>query len=218
MKLIHKSIYSALLALLLSSNTMADCSYELFSISSTKGTKIIDFIDQLSDECEFSIIVTDPHAEKFLDTTMNKTHLSNLTIDEVLAIVLNENNLSYSLENNLLKISYLTTRIFNIDYILSQRKGSGSTDITLSSETDLQSGVNGQRGGATAAKGGANGSTGQKSSANSGVKIETSDEVKFWEELDLEFQTIINRPQDTYQAPKPIINKKRWFSHGNGHK
>ena len=207
MKLIHTSIYSALLALMLSSNAVADCSYELFSISSTKGTKIIDFVDQLSDECEFSVIVTDPHAEKFLNTTMNKTHLNNLTIDEILSIVLNENNLSYTLENNLLKISYLTTNVFSIDYILSQRKGSGSTDITLSSETDLNSGTSSLSGGASASTGGASGSSGQKSSANSGVKIETNDEVKFWEELDLEFQTIINRPQDTYQAPKPIINK-----------
>jgi len=206
MKLINKSIYSALLALLLSSNVMADCSYELFSISSTKGTKIIDFIDQLSDECEFSIIITDPNAGKFLETTMNKTHLNNLTIDEVLSIVLNENNLSYTLENNLLKISYLTTKVFSIDYILSQRKGSGSTDITLSSESDVKGSM--QSGGISqATTSGSDGSAGGKSSANSGVKIETTDQVKFWEELDLEFQTIINRPQDTYKAPKPIINK-----------
>ncbi len=201
MKLINKSIYSTLLALMLSSSAIADCSYELFSISSTKGTKIIDFIDQLSDECEFSIIITDPYAEKFLETTLNKTHLNNLTIDEVLSIILNENNLSYTLENNLLRISYLTTKIFSIDYILSHRKGSGSTDITLSSETDIQSNSQGR------ATTGATGASGGKSSANSGANIETSDEVKFWEELDLEFQTIINRPQDTYQAPKPVINK-----------
>ena len=121
MKHIEEIFHGLLITLLLASSSYADCSYELFSISSTKDTKIIDFVQQLSDECEFSVIVTDPYAEKFLETKLNKTHLKNLTIDEVLSIVLKENNLSYTLENNLLKISYLTTRVFNVDYILSQR-------------------------------------------------------------------------------------------------
>ena len=93
MKLIKTTITTTLLSLLLSSSVLADCSYELFSISSTKNTKIIDFVEQLSDECEFSIIVTDAETEKFLDSTLNKTNLNNLTIDEVLNIVLKENNL-----------------------------------------------------------------------------------------------------------------------------
>ena len=88
MKLIKTSIYSTLLALLLSTSSYADCSYELFSISSAKDTKIIDFIDQLSDQCEFSVIITDPNAQTFLDTKLNKTHLKNLTINEVLDIIL----------------------------------------------------------------------------------------------------------------------------------
>ena len=201
MKLIKTSIYSTLLALLLSTSSYADCSYELFSISSTKDTKIIDFIDQLSDECAFSIIVTDPYAEKFLETKLNKTNLKNLTIDEVLSIILLENNLSYTLENNLLKISYLTTQVFSIDYILSQRKSSGSTDVTLSSDAATTSGAVGGTAGATGT------GTEESSGSQSGMKIESTDEVKFWEELDLEFQRILNRPHDSYSAQAPIINK-----------
>ncbi|MDD2789420.1 MAG: pilus (MSHA type) biogenesis protein MshL [Sulfurimonas sp.] len=208
MKLLNRKINATLLALLLSTSAFADCSYELFSISSTKDTKIIEFIEQLSDECQFSIIVADPHAEEFLNTKLNKTHLKNLTIDEVLAIVLNENNLSYTLENNVLKISYLTTRVFNIDYILSQRTGKGSTDITLSSQSNSQSGGIGmQQSGMSGASGGMSGKQQQQGGAQSGIKIESTDEVKFWEELDLEFQHVLNRPQDVYEAPKPIINK-----------
>ena len=214
MKIINKTLYSTILALLLSSSSFADCSYELFSISSTKGTKIIDFIDQLSDECEFSVIVTDPHAEKFLDSTLNKTHLKNLTIDEVLAIVLNENNLSYTLENNLLKISYLTTKIFNIDYILSQRKSVGSTDVTLSSQATSQNSMGGGASSGAASGGAASGgassggqNSSQSSNSQSGIKIESSDEVQFWNELDIELQSVLNRPQDTYLAQKPIINR-----------
>ena len=198
MKYMKTSIYSTLLALLLSTNSFADCSYELFSISSAKDTKIIDFVDQLSDEFGFSIIVTDPNAEEFLKTNLNKTNLKNLTIDEVLDIVLLENNLSYTLVDNLLKISYLTTRVFSIDYILSQRKSIGKTDVTLTSNTDAK-----MAGGVAVAV-----TEGSESSASeTGISIESTDEVKFWEELDLEFQQVLNSPSDPYKAGAPIINK-----------
>ena len=203
MKLIKTSIYSTLLAVLLSASSLADCSYELFSISSTKDTKIIDFIDQLSDECAFSIIVTDPNAEKFLETKLNKTNLKNLTIDEVLHIVLSENNLTYTLENNILKISYLTTKVFEIDYILSQRKSSGSTDVTLSS--GATSTANSTAGGTASST--ASSTAAGNAKSESGIKIESTDEVIFWEELDLEFQKVLNRPHDQYISDEPVINK-----------
>lgn len=213
MKLITTSVYTAMLTIMLSTSSLADCSYELFSISSVKNTKIIDFIEQLSDECGFSIIITDSHAKKFLNTKLNKTNLKNLTIDEVLDIILTEHNLSYTLKNNLLKISYLKTKVFNIDYILSQRKSTGSTDITLSSSSSAQTGTTNGVGatvGATTSANGATGGaggTGGGSSSDTGIKIESSDEVKFWEQLDTEFQSVLNRPNDTYKAPAPIINK-----------
>lgn len=206
MKLMKTTIYSALLTLILSVDGKADCSYELFSISSTNNTKIIEFIEQLSDECEFSIIITDPNAQKFLNTTLNKTNLNNLTISEVLDLVLKENNLSYTLENNILKISYLETRMFSIDYILSQRKSSGSTDVTLSSEgaglSDPTQMMNMARSNNNESRPIGGGAAGK-----SGIKIETEDEVQFWHQLDLELQKVLNMPQDVYVAAPPIINK-----------
>lgn len=200
MKLIKNTVSLALLTLLLSNSAYAaDCTYELFSISSTKETKIIDFIEQLSDECDFSIIVTDPNAQKLLNSPLNKTNLNNLTIDEVLNIVLKENNLTYALQNNILKIAYLETKMFNVDYILSQRKSESKTNITLSSE-----------GAGTSATGGASSSsqeTGGGGAGKSGMKVDSSDEVAFWHELDLEFQKVLNRPEDLYEAKAPTINR-----------
>lgn len=200
MDIIKSSIYTTLLTIILSSNLFADCSYELFSISSTKDTKIMDFIEQLSDECEFSIIVTDKYAENHLKKKLNKTNLKNLTVDEVLHLILNENNLSYTLENNILKISYLTTKVFGVDYLLSQRKSSGSTDVTLNSSSASTGSSSSST--STTTSQAAGGST-----AESGIKIESTDEVKFWEQLDSELQKIINRPSDEYVASAPIINK-----------
>jgi len=211
MKYINKSVCATVLTMMLSTSSFADCSYELFSISSTKNTKIVDFVNQLSDECGYSVIITDPKAEKFLNTRLNKTNLKNLTIDEVLNIILGENNLTYKLENNLLKISYLTTEIFNIDYILSQRKSTGSTDITLSSSSQSQQqdmyGMGGPQGGQAPGASDQYGQGGGNSTADTGIKIESSDEVKFWEQLDEEFKKVLNRPEDTYKATAPIINR-----------
>ena len=206
MKLIKTTIYSTLLTLLLSGSALADCSYELFSISSTKNTKIIDFVEQLSDECDFSIIITDSSAESFLNSKLNKTNLNNLTIEEVFNIILKENNLSYTLENNILKISYLNTRMFSIDYILSTRTGEGSTDITLSSQGASGNSSSGSSSSGSSSSGSSS-SGGGSSTANSGMTITTTDEVKFWNELDLELQSVLNRPEDRYKSEAPIINK-----------
>jgi general secretion pathway protein D len=191
-------ISSVAAATLLTSSLSADCTYQLFSISSIKGTQITEFIDQLSDECAFSVIVTDPEAEKLLSKELNKTNLKNLTIDEVLDLVLKENNLFYKLENNILHISYLVTKTFDIDYIITNRKSTGTTNVTLSSKSGIQ-----QQG----AAGAADTSETSSNESESGIEIETTDEVAFWENLDLEFQSVLNRPEDNYSADAPIINK-----------
>jgi general secretion pathway protein D len=202
--ILKTSVVSAVAALMLSSSAWGDCTYELFNIGSAKGTKIADFIDQLSDECEFSVVVTDSDAEKTLNSALNKTHIKNLTLNEVLDLILLHNNLNYTFENNTLKISYLTTKVFNIDYILSQRKGVGSTNVTLSSASNTSTGATGS---STSSSSSSGTSGTSPSTANSGIKIDSSDEVIFWSELDKELGNILNRPEDKYTAKEPIINK-----------
>ena len=188
---------STVAAMLLTSSLSADCTYQLFSIASVKGTQVGEFVDQLSDECSFSVIVTDPEAEKLLTKELNKTNLKNLTIDEVLDLVLKENNLFYKLENNILHISYLVTKTFDIDYIITTRKSTGTTNVTLSSK----SGISGSGAGS------ADTSETSSNESESGISVETTDEVSFWNELDLELQSVLNRPEDDYSADAPIINK-----------
>ncbi len=193
---------------LMPSIAVADCTYELFTISSAKGTTINSFIDQITDECQYSVLVTDKDAEKILNQPMNKTNIKNMTINEVLDFVLKENNLAYTLKNRILRISYLQTKTYHMDYIASQRKGTGSTDITLSSSSNNNNNRSGgaSRGGSGAASSG----TQQRqasSKSNSGIKIESSDEVVFWDHLDQELQSVLNRPEDPYKAAPPLVNK-----------
>ncbi len=211
MKKLNKKLLSLAASVVLATSMQADCTYELFSISSAKGTTIGEYVDQLTTACEYSLVVADSETEKLMDKKLNKTHIKNLTIDEVFDILLTENNLNFTIENEILRISYLKTITYNIDYILSSRKSKGSTDVMLSS-TSSEIGQGAQSGGAAggAAGGGsfpAEGAGGGVGSNKSGISIEHTDEVVFWDELDLELQRILNRPEDAYQAEAPIINR-----------
>jgi general secretion pathway protein D len=193
-------------AALLTPTLQADCTYELFNISSVKGTTVGEFVDQLSDECGMSLIVTDDQAEGILKKPMNKTFLKNLTINEVLDLIIKENNLQYTLKNNVLKVSYLTTKTYNIDYIISQRKGIGSANITLSSNSSTSSG-SGSSSGSSSSGSTSSGAGGGNASSQSGINITSSDEVQFWETLDKDIESVLNRPEDGYIATIPLINK-----------
>ena len=207
MKLVFKPTTRALLlsvttAALLATPLSADCTYELFNIASVKGTSVGEFIDQISDECGMSVIVADSEAENILKKQMNKTYLKNLTINEVLDLIIKENDLQYTLQNNVLKITYLTTKTYNIDYITTERKGTGSTNIRLSSNSGTSS-----TGAATTGTSSTASSTSSKSnnaSSESGTNITTVDEVKFWETLEQEVKSILSRPEDQYKQAKPI--------------
>ncbi|MDY0117423.1 MAG: pilus (MSHA type) biogenesis protein MshL, partial [Sulfurimonadaceae bacterium] len=59
----------------------------------------------------------------------------------------------------------------------------------------------------TSSSSGGSATAGKTTSSESGIKIESTDEVEFWKELDQEFQRILNRPEDVYLAQTPIINK-----------
>ena len=210
-KRFQKSVTSVAAAVLLTTSLQAsDCTYELFSINAAKGMTISQYIDQLSNECDLTLIINDNEAEKKMSKSLQRTNLKNLTLNEVLDILLVDNNLNYTLENNILKISFIETKTYSIDYIISARKSIGSTDILLSSSqttngTTTQGTTSGSSNGQGTDLG--SGSTQITQNNTSGIKIESLDEVKFWEELDLELQRVLNRPTDFYQAEAPIVNK-----------
>lgn len=206
MKNLNKKLIALAASAILAASLQADCTYELFSISSAKGTTIGEYVDQLTTACEYSLVVADSETEKLMDKKLNKTHIKNLTIDEVLEILLTENNLNFTIDNDILRISYLKTITYNIDYILSSRKSKGSTDVMLSS-TSSQIGQGAQSSTSGGVGGGTDSQQGGSGANKSGISIESTDEVKFWEELDLELQRVLNRPEDAYQAEAPIINR-----------
>lgn len=199
--------------LFLFTNLSADCEYELFNISSTQNTSINEFISRLAYECDYTVIINDKATKRRLNEQLDQTKIKNLTIEEVLNLILREKNLAYRLEDNVLKIKYIDTKTYHIDYLITQRRSSGRTDVTLSSSSSQSANMSDSSSMASASNSSFGGSSDQASSmsssnnAESGSKITSTDEVVFWDELDNELHHILNRPEDNYKASKPIINK-----------
>ena len=205
---LHKSILKICCAILLiSTAASADCQYQLFNITTANHAKIRTVINQLSQDCQFTLVVRSKYASHKLNQRLNQTYIKNMTLDEVFNLILSDHNLFYTFNNNTLTISYLKTKTFNINYILSQRKGTGSTDITLGSNNSNNS--NGGLLGSTQSS--ATNSNSQSQSAtsqtSSGISITSTDEVEFWKNLDTQLRGVLNRPEDSYTAQSPIINK-----------
>lgn len=194
----YKKILASILVLMASTALMADCTYQLFNLSSQKGTRISEFIDQISEECGYTVLVKDKEANSILRKRLNKTNLQDLIINEVLDVLLKENNLHYELENRILKISYIMTKTYNLDYIISNRSGTSSTNISMASSSQQDQST-------TGAPNTTNASSGE---SESGLTISATDEFKLWDNIGKEIKELTNRPEDRFEATEPIINKE----------
>ncbi len=163
------------------------CESRLFTLKSAPGVKISEFISNLAQECELSVFIKDRYAKKKLQTRLGRLNLKDITLHQLLDIVLEENGLSYELTDNILKIRYLITKTFHIDYVTTKRKGETVTDASVDVGAVSQGGI-----------------TSRKSRDIN--KISSVDEFDFWKDLKKEIFSVLNRPEDEFRAPAPIIN------------
>ncbi len=194
----------ALLSFGFSSQLQASCEDKLFSIKAEKGTRISELIDQLADQCDLTLIVKDKEAKKRLKIRLDRFSLRDVTLPEVLNVALNEHNLNYSLDGNILKISYLLTKTFHVDYIGTDRSSNSNTHVMLASGVATQQqnyNSNGQNGMIST-------SNMNRGESESGIEIKSTDEFRFWSKLSDQIENILNRPEDNYQAGAPVIDKE----------
>jgi len=167
------------------------CSNKKFNIVSKKGSRIIDFVEQISDTCSLNLILNNSITSKVLDKKLNKIYLSDASLDEVLNIFLSTHNLFYSLKKNILEVSYIQTKTYNLDYITSKRTGNSKTHVQLSSSIS------------NSGEGSSSTQTGEM-----GTSIESTETFNFWDNLKTEINLILNRPEDDFNVTSPIINRK----------
>lgn len=159
----------------------ADCKYQLFNVTADDNVKIGDILRHVSNECGYTVIIRDNFAQDVMQKPLFLLNLRDATVDEVLDVTLTENDLNYTIDGSILRVSYLFTETFNVDYIGSDRKGSSSTNVNLNSNTGDDDNGDGSQ---------------------SRTEIISGDEFIFWSKLQREVETILNRPEDSYSSTR----------------
>lgn len=187
------------------------CDKRVFDIESqADGITINDVIIQFAKECKFSVVIKDRFAEEKIKTPIPTINLKNGTLKDIFKIALEEFGLNYEFDGQLLKISYLLTKTFKVDYIGTSRFGESATSIVISSDIALSMTNNL----ITSTQSKSN-LTQHQSTGESQTKTSSKDDFIFWENLTKEIKEILIRPDDDFYfldtnltlLPPPIINK-----------
>lgn len=184
---------------------LADCQKN-FTLSSNGQISSLEILEELAQDCQYSLIYEDLLSYEILSQTKPKLNINNLSSNKLLKILLEQNNLNYTLKDSILSIAFLQTKTYEINYISTSRVSSSSTDVvfTQNSNDNIQPFYSESH------------NLSQKAlsniadSAKSGTKIYSLDESNFWIDFAKEIQEIAYRPQDTYMdkiKPSITINK-----------
>ena len=218
-----KCIFGFLLSVCLSSlQAIGLCEDKAFTISASSldGTSVGELLEQLSFECGYSMLVRDKAAKNKLGNSIASVNIVEMPLEKIFDLLLTENELNYEFDGKLLRVSYLTTETFKINYIGTSRVGASNTDIILS-QNSLTSTDTGNSGSSTGSglqevdsarvQSGIHGGivssamSGGSADSISGTKIYSVDEFDFWGRIEKEIFEVAFRPGDSHQP-------KRWFS------
>lgn len=216
-----KCIFVLVLSVFLGSLQAASlCEDKAFTISASSldGTSVGELLEQLSFECGYSMLVRDKAAKNKLSGSIASVNIVELPLEKIFDLLLTENELNYEFDGKLLRVSYLTTETFKINYIGTSRVGASNTDIILSqnSLTSENSGGSGSSTGSGLApqdsstlQSGVHGGivtsamSGGSADSISGTKIYSVDEFDFWGRVEKEVFEIAFRPGDAHQPGRP---------------
>ncbi len=173
------------------------CNQRSFNIKVSQEVATSEILNQLSNECGFSVITKDSVAKEKLSEKLYGINIKNMSLGEIFDVLVGAKGLDYNYERNILRISGLKTRTFKIDYVNTERSGTSNTDISLTGDTGS---------GAGAGKSDDDGSKG--GSLSTGASITSSDKFSFWATMEKELNDILNSPSDNFKAPAPIINRE----------
>lgn len=128
------SVFLILISLIYAQN----CNKKLFTLKINSPILLKDIISDLSSQCNLNIVVTDKFAQKELNSNINYVNIVNEPLKNLLNIIFSSKNLFYTLDKNILFISYFKTKTFKINYIPSSISG----DTTYGNEGNSSNGEN----------------------------------------------------------------------------
>ncbi len=172
------------------------CNHRSFNIKVSEEVASSEILNQLSNECSFSIVTKDKYAKEKLDEKLYGLNIRQKRLEDIFDILIASKGLAYSYDDGVLMISGLKTRTFRIDYVNTERSGSSNMDISLTGDTGDSAGGEG-----SGAKGG---------SLSTGANILSTDKFNFWSTVQKEIQDILDSESNDEGIPKfaPIINRE----------
>jgi general secretion pathway protein D len=114
------------------------CENKLFTFTNTQNSQSLNsFLKALAvDSCGLNIVYQDDLVRRRLEQLkLDKISIKDYTLKQFLDLIIASNNLFYEIDGNNLEISYIKTKIFNIDYIPSTRTGSSTFQASSSQNT-----------------------------------------------------------------------------------
>ncbi len=178
--------FITLILAVLVSFASANCENKFFSFS-VKGDdaiSVLDVLENITDECKMTMVFEDEKVSSVLSKKLNYINVNDFSLDELLDLLLSDNNLFYTLSNNnkVLKISYIKTKSYFIDYVSFTKRTSKTNKVI---KTGSSSG------------GGEDSTT-----------MDFSSEFMFWSKIKDEIDDILNRDEDSnIIKAKVLINQ-----------
>ncbi len=174
----------------LATSAFSNCENKFFSFSvrdgQNSGITALDILENITDECKITMIFEDGLVRKKLQKRLNYINVKDFSLKELLNLLLSDRNLFYTLDANqkVLKISYLETKTYYIDYVSFATRTS-TTNKTINT-------------------GSSSGDSGGKDTTTMNF---TSD-FQFWKKIEAEINSILERSagSDSGKA-KALVNQ-----------
>ena len=114
-----------------------NCENRLFSLNNNLDQNdrmsINEFLGYLvTQTCHISIVTDDKESQKLLSEKMPFIRTSNVTLEDILNLLITKRGYFYTLKDNILTISYYKTKIYKLNFLLSSRSGSSTLNATSS--------------------------------------------------------------------------------------
>ena len=191
------------------------CENRLFTLNiestSQRPITLRNILSDLASSCKITLLYADKLTKSKLNQEMDAVYINDFTLDELLQLLLHEHNLFYSYDETLsrLKIAYIQTRSFKIDYInVALMQTYSARDVTVGASNSQDSGSNnGQQGNGTGSgqsgNTGQNGNSGQNNSAGENsdfTSTKTLADFTFWDELKSQVDGMLQRDGDANEV------------------
>ncbi len=184
----------------------ANCEKQLFSFQ-VKDTKessitILDVLENITQECKITMLFEDNFVNEKLTKKLNYINVKDFSLIELLDLILSDRNFFYTLSENkkILKISYLQTQSYFLDYV-SFTKRSSTSSKTIN--------AGGSSGGMVSNGISQSNSGGLIGGGSDSTTMNNTSDFQFWNEIKNEIDAILHRVEDTNQIKsQTFINQE----------